>query len=525
MIKNNQNQGIFRWIASTNHKDIGTLYFIFGIRSGIIGGIIRLFIRTELRIPGPVFLSERSYNVIITAHGLIIIFFFVIPILMGGFGNWLLPIMLGCADMAFPRLNNFSFWLLPPRLILLFLRRLIETGVGTGWTLYPPLRRLIGQPGIGVDLAIFRIHIAGASSIGGSINFLCTITNLRSPEITWENLTLFIWGVFFTAILLILSLPVFAGGITILLTDRNFNTSFFDPNGGGDPILFAHLFWFFGHPEVYILVLPGFGLVSQALIASVNKEPFGYLGMVYAIASIGILGFLVWAHHMFTIGIDVDTRSYFTRVTILIAIPTGIKIFRWIRTIQGAQKLYDRRLTILWVKGFLVIFTLGGVTGIILANARVDLALHDTYYVVAHFHYVLRMGAVFTIFIGFIHYFPLIRGVNLDIFWGKVHFYRIFLGVNLTFFPQHFLGLSGMPRRYYDFRNSYWFWHEMSRIGSYLSFFSLIFFFFVLYLSLLEKKIESIPFLIFLTSSERSQNFPRELHTFNEVSFNITVRS
>lgn len=515
--------GTFRWLASTNHKDIGTLYFLFGVSSGIVGGLLRLFIRTELRSPGPTFLRETSYNVVITAHGLIMIFFFVMPILIGGFGNWLLPIMLGCADMAFPRLNNLSFWFLPPRLLLLVLRRLIETGVGSGWTLYPPLSRLGGHPGMGVDLAIFRIHIAGVSSIGGSINFLCTIANLRSPEISWENLTLFVWGVFFTAILLVISLPVFAGGITMLLTDRNFNTSFFDPNGGGDPILFAHLFWFFGHPEVYILVLPGFGLVSQALIASLNKEPFGYMGMVYAIARIGILGFLVWAHHIFTIGMDVDTRSYFTRVTILIAIPTGIKIFRWIRTIQGAQKIQDSSLVILWIKGFLVIFTLGGLTGIVLANARVDLALHDTYYVVAHFHYVLSMGAVFTIFIGFLHYFPLMTGTYVNSFWGKVHFYLTFFGVNLTFFPQHFLGLRGMPRRYYDFSNSYWFWHEVSSFGSYLSFFSLTFFVFFISRSLLEGKTENMVFLRNLRRRERSIQHPGAFHTCEEPVFNLVA--
>ena len=517
----NKNRGFLRWIASTNHKDIGTLYFIFGVFSGFIGGLLRLIIRTELRSPGPRFLSERAYNVVITAHGLIIIFFFVIPILIGGFGNWLLPLILGCADIAFPRINNLSFWLLPPRLSFLILRRLIETGVGTGWTLYPPLSRLIGHQRMGVDLGIFRIHIAGASSIGGSINFLCTISNLRSPEITWENLTLFVWGVFFTAILLVISLPVFAGGITILLTDRNFNTSFFDPRGGGDPVLFAHLFWFFGHPEVYILVLPGFGIVSQAIIASVNKEPFGYLGIVYAIARIGILGFLVWAHHMFTIGMDVDTRSYFTRVTILIAIPTGIKIFSWIRTIQGSNKIYDRGVVLLWVKGFLIIFTLGGLTGIILANARIDLALHDTYYVVAHFHYVLRMGAVFTIFIGFLHYFPLITGVIISPFWRKIHFYFTFFRVNLTFFPQHFLGLGGIPRRYYDFSNNFWFWHEMSSIGSYLSFISLRIFIFFIIISFIELKNENIERILNFYRIESIQNNPGILHTHNEVVFNF----
>ena len=521
MIMLNKTIGLIRWIASTNHKDIGTLYFLFGIFRGFLGGLLRLVIRTELRSPGPTFISERAYNVVITAHGLIIIFFFVMPVLIGGFGNWLLPIILGCADMAFPRLNNLSFWLLPPRIRLLIFRRLIETGVGTGWTLYPPLSRLIGHQRIGVDLGIFRIHIAGASSIGGSINFLCTIRNLRSPEITWENLTLFVWGVFFTAILLVLSLPVFAGGITILLTDRNFNTSFFDPRGGGDPVLFAHLFWFFGHPEVYILVLPGFGIVSQAIIASVNKEPFGYLGIVYAIARIGILGFLVWAHHIFTIGIDIDTRSYFTRVTILIAIPTGIKIFSWLRTIQGSNKLNNRRVVILWIKGFIIIFTLGGVTGIILANARIDLALHDTYYVVAHFHYVLRIGAVFTIFIGFLHYLPLITGININSFWRKVHFYSTFLGVNLTFFPQHFLGLRGIPRRYYDFSRRYWFWHEISRIGSFISFFSLSIFIFYLSISLFEKKKENIEKSNLRIGLESLTINPGNLHTHDESVFNF----
>nr|YP_003934236.1 cytochrome c oxidase subunit I [Symsagittifera roscoffensis]ADI75240.1 cytochrome c oxidase subunit I [Symsagittifera roscoffensis] len=510
-----------RWMASTNHKDIGTLYFLFGIFSGFLGGLLSLVIRTELRSPGPTFISESAYNVVITAHGLIMIFFFVMPVLMGGFGNWLLPIMLGCADMAFPRLNNLSFWLLPPSISLLIFSSLIETGVGTGWTLYPPLSSLIGHQSMGVDLGIFSMHIAGASSIGGSINFLCTISNLRSPEITWENLTLFVWGVFFTAILLVLSLPVFAGGITMLLTDRNFNTSFFDPSGGGDPVLFAHLFWFFGHPEVYILVLPGFGIVSQAIMASVNKEPFGYLGMVYAIASIGILGFLVWAHHMFTMGMDIDTRSYFTSVTMLIAIPTGIKIFSWLSTIQGSNKLNNSSVVILWIKGFIIMFTLGGVTGIILANASIDLALHDTYYVVAHFHYVLSMGAVFTIFIGFLHYLPLMTGININSFWSKVHFYSTFLGVNLTFFPQHFLGLSGMPRRYYDFSSSYWFWHEMSSIGSFISFFSLSIFIFYLSISLFEKKKENMEKSNLSMGLESLTMNPGNLHTHDESVFNF----
>jgi len=440
------------------------------------------------------------------------------PVLMGGFGNWLLPLFLGCADMAFPRLNNLSFWLLPPRILLLVIRRLVEAGVGAGWTIYPPMSRLLGQPGMSVDLAIFRLHVRGASSIGGSINFLCTISNLRSPRISWENVSLFVWGVFFTAILLVVSLPVFAGGITMLLTDRNFNTSFFDPSGGGDPVLFAHLFWFFGHPEVYILILPGFGLVSQVIYGTLGKEPFGYVGMVYAIARIGVLGFLVWAHHMFTMGMDIDTRSYFTRVTILIAIPTGVKIFRWVRTIQGSKKLGNRDLSLIWVKGFLFLFTVGGLTGIVLANSRVDLALHDTYYVVAHFHYVLRMGAVFTIFLGFIHYFPLMTGGILNETLGKIHFTLLFIGVNLTFFPQHFLGLAGMPRRYYDFSRSYWIWHEISRIGSYLSIFSFLFFAIIVGGSFLEKKKGFNP-RKHQRGRELNIRFPGALHTMNEPFF------
>ena len=440
------------------------------------------------------------------------------PVLMGGFANWLLPLILGCADMAFPRLNNLSFWLLPPRFGLLLIRRISEGGVGGGWTIYPPMRDLVGQPGLRVDLAIFSLHIAGASSIGGSINFLCTITNLRNPSLSWERLPLFVWRIFFTAILLVLSLPVFAGGITILLTDRNFNTSFFDPSGGGDPVLFVHLFWFFGHPEVYILILPGFGLVSQILYSSFNKEPFGYVGMVYAIARIGLLGFLVWAHHMFTMGMDVDTRRYFTRVTILIAVPTGVKIFRWISTFHGAKKEGSLDLGTIWVLGFIILFTVGGVTGIVLANASIDLVLHDTYYVVAHFHYVLRMGAVFTIFAGFTHYFPIFFGVAMNKFWGTIHFWVTFFGVNLTFFPQHFLGLMGMPRRYYDYTRVFWFWHELSRVGSLISFFSIPLFFFSIMKSLSEKKNLPTP-VSSVKALERENFFPSPLHTFDEVVF------
>lgn len=482
---------------------------------------MRVLIRQELRNPGSGLLREKSYNVTITAHGLIIIFFFVIPVLMGGFGNWLIPLILGCADMAFPRLNNFSFWLLPPSFRLLLLRRLAERGVGRGWTIYPPIRDLIGQPGLRVDLAIFSLHIAGASSIGGSINFLCTIINLRNPGMTWNDLPLFIWRIFFTAILLVLSLPVFAGGITILLTDRNFNTRFFTPGGGGDPVLFVHLFWFFGHPEVYILILPGFGLVSQIIFSTCEKEPFGYRGIVYAIARIGLLGFLVWAHHIFTMGMDVDTRTYFTRVTILIAIPTGVKIFRWLTTLHGLGRGLNMDISLSWIFGFIFLFTAGGLTGIVLANARIDLVLHDTYYVVAHFHYVLSMGAVFTIFAGRIHYFPLFRGRNLNQRWGITHFGLTFLAVNYTFFPQHFLGLSGIPRRYYDYADYFWFWHEVRRLGSFISFFSLPVFLLIIFLALIETK-KSL-FVINLGNFEGNLLNPPLIHTHDITQFILKV--
>lgn len=446
------------------------------------------------------------------------------PVLIGGFSNWLLPIMLGCNDMAFPRLNNLSFWLLPFSFVLLLLRLLEGSGVGSGWTLYPPLSGLVGHPRNNLDLAIFRIHVAGVSRIGGSLNFLCTICNLRNHTISWTNLSLFIWRVFITAILLVLSLPVFAGALTILLFDRHFNTSFFDPNGGGDPVLFVHLFWFFGHPEVYILILPGFGLVSQTLIRQSGKDPYGYRGMVYATRAIGVLGFLVWAHHMFTIGIDVDSRTYFSSVTLLIAIPTGVKIFSWLSTIQGSDKGKQFSLTLLWVKGFIFLFTVGGLTGIILANTSVDIVLHDSYYVVAHFHYVLRIGAVFTIIIGFIQYSPIFLGISVREIFGKVQFWVMLLGVNLTFFPQHLLGLWGIPRRYYDFHRVYNFWHEISRIGAYISLGASILFIFLVLISLLEGKI--VPLRserLGCNLREILQSHPAESHRFPQSPFFLKV--
>ena len=526
-----------RWFMSTNHKDIGTLYLIFAIFAGIIGGAVSGLMRAELAEPGIQYLTAWAtwfdgkpaemntalhlWNVLITAHGLIMVFFMVMPAIIGGFGNWFVPLMIGAPDMAFPRMNNISFWLTVAGFCSLMLSAFVPgdatgLGAGIGWTAYAPLSTY-GSQGPATDFAIFSLHLAGAASIMGAINFITTIFNMRAPGMTLHKMPLFVWSVLVTAFLLLLAMPVLAAAITMLITDRNFGTTFFDQAGGGDPVLYQHLFWFFGHPEVYIMILPGFGIISQ-IVSTFSKKPvFGYLGMAYAMVAIGVVGFIVWAHHMYTTGLSVNTKMYFTAATMVIAVPTGIKIFSWIATMWGGSLSFKSPLV--WAMGFIFLFTVGGVTGVVLANGGIDDNLHDTYYVVAHFHYVLSMGAVFSLFAGFYYWFPKMSGRMHSEFLAHLHFWVFFVGVNIIFFPQHFLGMEGMPRRIPDYTPAFSYWNKISSEIGYttMAIGMLIFFVNIAYALFAGKKAEGNYWGEGATTLEWTLSSPPPYHQFETL--------
>ena len=496
---NHHKVGFFtRWFMSTNHKDIGILYIFTAALFGFIAVAFTVYMRLELMEPGVQYMlldgepNGHLWNVMITGHGILMMFFVVIPALFGGFGNYFMPLMIGAPDMAFPRMNNLSYWLFVAGASLAVASLLApggngQLGSGVGWVLYAPLST--SEAGMSMDLAIFAIHLSGASSILSAINMITTFLNMRAPGMSMMKVPLFPWSILITAFLILLSLPVLAGAITMLLTDRNFGTTFFDAAGGGDPVLYQHLLWFFGHPEVYMIVVPGFGIVSHVISTFSKKPIFGYVPMVWAMIAIGALGFVVWAHHMYTVGMSVTQQAYFMLATMVIAVPTGVKIFSWIATMWGGS--IEFKTPMLWAVGFIFLFTVGGVTGIVLAQAGIDRAYHDTYYVVAHFHYVMSLGAVFCIFAGIYYWIGKMSGRQYPEWAGKLHFWAMFIGSNITFFPQHFLGRQGMPRRYIDYPEQFALWNYVSSIGAFISFGSFLFFFGIIFYTLMwGRKVE-----------------------------------